>query len=119
MDNLPNLPARTPEDVPYGTDESMNKLIRTFKEPNVIENAKEHFELGTDLGMMDFEQTAKISGSRFVTLKGALARLERAIISFMLDTHTAEFQFEEMSPPALVRPEAMYNTGPASLAEIS
>jgi seryl-tRNA synthetase len=61
--------------------------------------------------MMDFEQTAKISGSRFVTLKGALARLERAIISFMLDTHTEEFQFEEMSPPALVRPEAMYNTG--------
>ena len=108
MDNLPNLPA---EDVPYGTDESMNKLIRTFKEPNVIENAKEHFELGTDLGMMDFEQTAKISGSRFVTLKGTLARLERAIINFMLDTHTEEFQFEEMSPPALVRPEAMYNTG--------
>ena len=108
MDNLPNLPA---EDVPYGTDESMNKIIRTFKEPNVIENAKEHFELGTDLGMMDFEQTAKISGSRFVTLKGTLARLERAIINFMLDTHTEEFQFEEMSPPALVRPEAMYNTG--------
>ena len=108
MDNLPNLPA---EDVPYGTDESMNKLIRIFKEPNLIENAKEHFELGTDLGMMDFEQTAKISGSRFVTLKGGLARLERAIISFMLDTHTEEFQFEEMSPPALVRPEAMYNTG--------
>ena len=108
MDNLPNLPA---EDVPYGTDESMNKLIRTFKEPNLIENAKEHFELGTDLGMMDFEQTAKISGSRFVTLKGGLARLERAIISFMLDTHTEEFQFEEMSPPALVKPEAMYNTG--------
>ena len=69
MDNLPNLPA---EDVPYGTDESMNKLIRIFKEPNLIENAKEHFELGTDLGMMDFEHTAKISGSRFVTLKGAL-----------------------------------------------
>lgn len=108
MDNLPNLPAY---DVPYGTDEAMNKIIRTFKEPNIIENAKEHFELGADLGMMDFEQTAKISGSRFVTLKGGLARLQRALISFMIDTHTEDFQFEEMSPPALVRPEAMYNTG--------
>ena len=108
MDNLPNLPAN---DVPYGTDESMNKIIRTFKEPNIIENAKEHFELGNELGMMDFEQTAKISGSRFVTLKGGLARLQRAIISFMIDTHTEEFEFEEMSPPVLVRPEAMYNTG--------
>jgi seryl-tRNA synthetase len=108
MDNIPNLPAH---DVPYGTDESMNKIVRTFKEPNVIENAREHFELGVDLEMMDFEQTAKISGSRFVTLKGGLARLQRAITSFMIDTHREDFQFEEIAPPALVRPEAMYNTG--------
>ena len=108
MDNIPNLPDAS---VPYGTDESMNKIIRTFKEPNNIEYAKEHFELGTNLGMMDFEQTAKISGSRFVTLKGGLSRLQRALASFMIDIHRDEFQFEEVSPPVLVRPEAMYNTG--------
>jgi seryl-tRNA synthetase len=107
LDTVPNLPA---PDVPYGVDESMNKFIRDFKKP--IENkwAKEHFDLGLDLGMMDFEQTAKISGSRFVTLKGQLASLERALFNFMLDTHTTDFGFEEISPPTLVRPEAMYNT---------
>lgn len=108
LNNIPNIPD---DDVPYGTDEGMNKLVRTFKEPNIIKNAKEHFTLGIDLEMMDFEQTAKISGSRFVTLKGKLARLERALINFMIDTHTQEFDFEEVSPPVLVRPEAMYNVG--------
>ncbi len=108
LDNIPNI---TDEDVPYGTDESMNTVIRSFKDPIIIENAKEHFILGVGLGMMDFEQTAKISGSRFVTLKGKLARLERALINFMLDIHTQEFDFEEISPPVLVRPEAMYNVG--------
>lgn len=108
MDSIPNLPA---SDVPYGTDESMNKLVRKFKEPVEIENAKEHDELGKNLGMMDFEQTAKISGSRFVTLKGTLSKLERALINFMIDLHTGEFGFEEISAPSLVRPEAMYNVG--------
>lgn len=108
LDNIPNLPA---SDVPYGTDESMNKLIRDFGKPTEAKFAKEHFDLGRELDMMDFEQTAKISGSRFVTLKRDLARLERALISFMLDTHTNDFGFEEISPPALVRPEAMYNVG--------
>ncbi len=108
LNNIPNIPD---DDVPYGTDESMNKLVRSFKEPNIIKNAKEHFTLGIELEMMDFEQTAKISGSRFVTLKGKLARLERALINFMIDTHTQEFDFEEVSPPVLVRPEAMYNVG--------
>lgn len=108
MDFLPNLPA---SEVPYGTDETMNKLVRKFKEPKALPFAKEHFELGKNLGMMDFEQTAEISGSRFVTLKGGLARLERALANFMLDIHTQKFGFEEVSPPSLVRPEAMYNTG--------
>lgn len=107
MDVIPNLPAN---DVPYGTDESMNKFIRDFKKPVKKPFAKEHFDLGRDLGMMDFEQTAKISGSRFVTLKGLLANLERALFNFMLDTHVRDFGFEEVSPPSLVRPEAMYNT---------
>ncbi|CAF2063249.1 unnamed protein product [Rotaria magnacalcarata] len=108
LDMLPNLPAK---DVPYGVDESMNKFIRDFKKPIAKSYAKEHFDLGKDLGMMDFEQTAKISGSRFVTLRGQLSNLERALYNFMLDTHTRNFGFEEISPPSLVRPEAMYNTG--------
>jgi len=107
LDLIPNLPAK---DVPYGVDESMNKFIRDFKKPVEKSFAKEHFDLGKDLGMMDFEQTAKISGSRFVTLSGQLANLERALYNFMLDTHTRDFGFEEISPPSLVRPEAMYNT---------
>ncbi len=108
MDNIPNIPS---QDVPYGTDESMNKFIREFKKPTELSYAKEHFELGKNLEMMDFEQTAKISGSRFVTLKGKLARLERALINFMIDLHTGDFQFEEISPPTLVRSDAMYNVG--------
>jgi seryl-tRNA synthetase len=86
-------------------------LVKTHLEPTTIDNAKEHYELGEALGMMDFQMTAKMSGSRFVTLKGDLAKLERALVSFMLDIHTSEFGFYEMSPPALVRPSAMYNTG--------
>ena len=108
METIPNLPD---SDVPYGIDESMNKLIKTFNSPNIIPGAKQHFELGSMLGMMDFEQTAKISGSRFVTLKGQLAKLERALINFMIDIHTEKFHFEEVSTPILVRPEAMYNVG--------
>jgi len=108
MDNIPNMPSK---DVPYGVDESMNKFVRDFKKPIDMPYAKEHFELGKNLNMMDFEQTAKISGSRFVTLKGKLAKLERALISFMIDIHSDEFQFNEISPPILVKPEAMYNVG--------
>ena len=108
MDNIPNVPS---EDVPYGVDESMNKFVRDFKKPTEMPYAKEHFDLGKNLGMMDFEQTAKISGSRFVTLKGKLAKLERALISFMIDIHSDEFQFDEISPPVLVKSEAMYNVG--------
>lgn len=108
MDNIPNIPHK---DVPYGTDESMNQFVRDFKSPKEMPYAKEHFELGKNLGMMDFEQTAKISGSRFVTLKGKLARLERALINFMIDLHGNDFQFDEVSPPVIVKSEAMYNVG--------
>ena len=108
MDCLPNVPS---SDVPYGIDESANKLVSSFKKPVKIPNAKEHFDLGKNLGMMDFEQTAQVSGSRFVTLKGKLAKLERALISFMVDLHTDKFKYQEISPPVLVRPEAMYNVG--------
>jgi len=108
MDVIPNVPHK---DVPYGTDEADNKFVRDFKKPIEIPYAKEHFDLGKNLGMMDFEQTAKISGSRFVTLKGKLARLERALISFMMDVHSEKFEFSEISPPSIVKSEAMYNVG--------
>lgn len=108
LNMLPNIPD---EEVPYGIDESMNKLIRTYGEINPNALNKQHFELGTKLNLMDFEQTAKISGARFVTLKGDLAKLERALINFMIDVHTKEFDFFEISPPVLVRDNAMYNAG--------
>lgn len=109
FNTLPNIPD---EEVPYGIDKSMNKLIRTHGaiDLNAL-NKKQHFELGVKLDLMDFEQAAKISGARFVTLKGALAKLERALANFMLDVHTQEFGFLEVSPPVLVRDNAMYNAG--------
>ncbi|MGI4776133.1 MAG: serine--tRNA ligase [Janthinobacterium lividum] len=114
LDNLPNLPST---EVPFGVDETMNELIKESGIPRKNLTAKQHFEIGEQLGMMDFVQTAKISGSRFVTLKGTLAKLERALISFMIDIHTNEFEFTEMSPPYLVKPLAMYNT--AQLPKLS
>ncbi len=108
MDNMPNIPA---PDVPYGKSEEENVLIHEFGKPKEIKNAKEHFDLGRNLGMMDFEQTAKISGSRFVTLKSGLARLERALINFMMDIHIEKLGSKEISTPVLVRPKAMYNVG--------
>ncbi|ADE30348.1 serine--tRNA ligase [Rickettsia prowazekii] len=108
LNMLPNIPD---EEVPYGIDGSMNKLVRAYGKTNKNALNKQHFELGTKLNLMDFEQTAKISGSRFVTLKGDLAKLERALINFMIDIHTKEFDFFEISPPFLVRDRAMYNAG--------
>lgn len=108
LNMFPNIPD---EEVPYGMDESMNKLVRTYGEINPNALNKQHFELGIKLNLMDFEQTAKISGTRFVTLKGDLAKLERALINFMIDVHTKELDFFEISPPVLVRDNAMYNAG--------
>ena len=108
LNSLPNIPF---DEVPFGIDEHSNQLLRTIGEPTKIESAKQHFDLGEDLGMMDFSQTVKMSGSRFVSLKGGLARLERALANFMLDTHTKEYGYLEVSPPCLVKPQAMYNVG--------
>ena len=106
---LPNIPL---DDVPVGEDESTNLEIRKWGKPPEFKFApREHFEIGEALGLMDFEQAAKISGARFVVLKGALARLERALASFMLDLHTGEFGYQEVVPPALVRDEALFGTG--------
>ena len=71
---------------------------------------KEHFDIGEKLGLMDFEAAAKLSGARFVVLKGGLARLERALMQFMLDLHTDHHGYLEVDPPVLVRDEAMFGT---------
>jgi seryl-tRNA synthetase len=106
---LPNLPA---DDVPEGPDESANQLMRQQgTQPGFNFTPLAHEVLGERLGMMDFARAAKLSGSRFVVLKGALARLERALAQFMLDLHTREFGYTEVSPPYLVREETAYGTG--------
>ncbi len=107
LSTLPNPPLA---DVPVG-GESANKVLREIGEPRRLNNARQHFELGETLGQMDFEAASKLSGARFVVLKGALARLERAIANFMLDLHTEEFGYTEIVPPALVRSEALVGTG--------
>jgi seryl-tRNA synthetase len=106
---LPNLPAG---DVPEGPDETANVLQRTVGQPPQFNfPALPHEALGEKLGMMDFARAAKLSGSRFVVLKSGLARLERALAQFMLDLHTREFGYTEVSPPYLVRTETAYGTG--------
>jgi len=106
---IPNLLS---DDVPFGVDENDNICIKTHGQPKQFDfQPKQHFELGEALDMMDFEQTAKISGSRFVTLKNTLARLERALVNFMLDIHTKEFGYIEISTPFMVRENTMYGVG--------
>ncbi len=115
---IPNLPL---DDVPVGKDEHDNKEVRSLGEPRAFDFApKQHFEIGEALGLMDFETAAKLSGARFVVLKGALARLERALGAFMLDLHTGSAVnaygkqlggYTEVNPPLLVKTDAAYGTG--------
>ena len=105
---LPNLPAA---DVPAGEDEHGNVEVRRWGEPFAIQNPKDHVDLGAALGLMDFEAAARMSGSRFVVLRGELARLERALGQFMLDMQTREHGYHEISPPLLVRDEAVFGVG--------
>jgi len=106
--DLPNLPAA---DVPDGADESGNVERHRFGAKRDYAFApKQHFELGETLGQMDFAAAAKLSGARFVVLKRGLARLERALGQFMLDLHTTEHGYTEVSPPILVRDHAMFGT---------
>ena len=105
---LPNLPM---DDVPFGTDESQNIEIRKVGVPREFDfKPRDHVALGSPLGM-DFEVGTKLSGARFVAMRGAMARLERALAHFMLDLHVAEHGFTEVRPPLLVRDEAMFGTG--------
>jgi seryl-tRNA synthetase len=105
---LPNIPA---PDVPEGADEHDNVEVRRWGEPFAISNPKDHATLGEHLGLMDFEAAARMSGARFVVLKGELARLERALGQFMLDFQTREHGYLEVAPPLLVRDQAVFGTG--------
>jgi seryl-tRNA synthetase len=112
---IPNLPL---DEVPEGADEHGNKEVRRVGEPpklGGINKPLQHFEIGERLGLMDFETAAKLSGARFVVLKGMMARLERALAAFMLDLHTAPETggiggYTEIVPPYLVRDDVMYGT---------
>ena len=100
------------DSVPDGADESANVELRRFGEPPKFDFPhQQHFDIGEALGLMDFAAAARMSGTRFVVLKGALARMERALAQFMLDTHTTEFGYTEISPPMLVREAALFGAG--------
>jgi seryl-tRNA synthetase len=109
---IPNTPLA---EVPVGKDEHDNREVRRIGEPRTAATMgfapKQHFEIGEALGLMDFEAAAKISGARFVVLKGGLARLERALAQFMLDLHTAEHGYTEVNPPLLVKDPTVYGVG--------
>ena len=105
---IPNLPAA---DVPDGADEDDNKEVRLWGAPRTFNfDAKEHFEIAGVAASMDFDTAAKISGARFVMLKGPVARIHRALAQFMIDTHVDENGLTEVNSPVLVRDEAMYGT---------
>jgi seryl-tRNA synthetase len=105
---IPNVPH---ESVPVGASADENVQVKTWGEkPHLLFTPKQHFELGESLGMLDFERAAKVSGSRFTFYKGALARLERALVTFMIDVHTSK-GYTELLPPYLVLRETMMGTG--------
>ncbi|MDP1827390.1 MAG: serine--tRNA ligase [Archangium sp.] len=105
---VPNVPHQT---VPVGADEKGNQVVHTWGEkPNFLFTPKQHFELGEKLGLLDFERGVKVSGPRFAFSKGALAKLERALVAFMIDEHTKR-GYTELLPPYLVSRESMTGTG--------
>jgi len=109
LSRIPNIPL---DDVPVGKDEHDNVVARVVGEkPTWNHKPFEHFEIGESLGYMDFERAAKLSGARFTVLTSQLARLERALGQFMLDLHTTEHGYTEVSSPLMVRDDAMYGTG--------
>ncbi len=110
--HLASLPNMLDDDTPDGKDENDNVEVRKIGTPKKLNSqTPEHFEIGEALGMMDFETAAKMSGSRFTIMHSGLARMERALAQFMLDTHTQEHGYTEVSPPLLVRDNALYGTG--------
>ena len=109
LDLIPNIGL---DDVPVGSDENSNKIINLTGEiPKFSFKIQSHYDLGKKKGLLDFDLAAKTTGARFVFLKGKLAELERAISNFMLDVHTKEFGYEEVSPPLIASESTMYGTG--------
>ncbi len=109
MLEVPNLPH---PDVPVGPDESANVVVRTVGEPRAFDfTPLPHWDLGPRLGILDFERGVKVSGSRFYVLRGTGARLQRALIAWMLDLHTREHDYTEIYPPAMVKRECLVGTG--------
>lgn len=109
MLGIPNIPH---DSVPEGEDEDDNEEVRQWGEvPNFSFEPQPHWDVGTNLGIVDFERAAKVTGSRFVFYKGLGARLERALINFMMDYHTDHHDYEEMIPPFIVNRESMIGTG--------
>lgn len=109
LESLPNI---LDPDVPEGADESANVVLKHWGEvPEFPFTPRQHFELGEALGLMDFASAAKLAGARFTVLRGALARLERALGQFMIDLHTTEHGYEEMVVPSLVNDATVYGTG--------
>lgn len=107
--SLPNMPD---PDVPDGRDENDNVEVRRWGTPRSMDfTPLEHDAVGTSLGLMDFESAAKLSGARFVVLKGALSRLSRALAQFMLDTHTTDHGYTELNTPVMVLDNTLYGTG--------
>ncbi len=109
LSEIPNLPDPS---VPVGADENDNIEARRWGSPREFEfTPRDHVDLGTDLGMMDYEAAANLAGARFVVMRAALARLHRALAQFMLDLHTREHGYIETNVPVLIKPEALYGTG--------
>lgn len=107
--NIPNTPYK---DVQEGADDSDNVELRKWGEPRTFDfDEKAHWDIGTDLDILDFERATKIAGTRFTVYKGLGARLERAVINFMLNLHTEEHGFTEILPPFMVNRDAMIGTG--------
>ncbi len=110
--SLARIPNLTRDEVPAGQSEADNVVVKTWGEKRQFHfEPKPHWELGESLGILDFERAAKISGARFVLYMGAGARLERALISFMLDLHTNEHGYTEVLPPFMVNSRSLYGTG--------
>ena len=109
LDVIPNIGL---DDVPIGSDEKSNKIINLIGEvPKFSFKIQSHYDLGKKKDLLDFDIASKTSGARFVFLKGKLAELERAISNFMLDVHTKEFGYDEISPPLIATESTMYGTG--------
>lgn len=111
-DALLNIPNTPHESVPKGTSDADNREVRRFGEPRAFEfEQKAHWDVGTDLGILDFERATKIAGTRFTVYKGLGARLERSVMNFMLDLHTGTHGYTEILPPFMVNRDAMTGTG--------